>query len=395
MKLIVAASSAPDGGAGISSYAKDLTEVLRRNGHEVIYVSPQPSDRSWLDHHGVRLVPFGQEDGPIEAAKCLVALVRDEGVDAIINNDHPFVQSIAPAVPCVFISVGHLQNTNVASLACHNAAWLDYVVTISNDMRDRYISKYDLPTWKAPLIYNGVPDRGHGLQQDSEGRPLQVVFAGGSSLRKGADRVMDLADRLEGRGDPIEVAWFGSLKQEHRKKLQGRKGVILRGRTGREEFLETLRQSDVLLHPSRVEGCPMTLLEGFGFGVASIVSDGLGAMEEIVINGYNGYVCPKKDWARRALECLSFLARRRDVLDDLKRNSRKRFESGFTVEVTAAKIEHLLRNPTIDRSAPPADIPVLRWHRPFQQGSRRAPLLDRIWIKFGILREAGRVQIAS
>ena len=138
----------------------------------------------------------------------------------------------------------------------------------------------------------------------------------------------------------------------------------------------------------------MTLLEGFCSGVASIVSDGLGAMEEIVINGYNGYVCPTPGWDRRALECLTFLARRRDILDYLKQNSRKRYEAAFTVDITAANIEYLLRTPTVDRSTPQRDIPVLHWHRPFLPGSNRAPLLDRFRIRFGILREAGRVQVA-
>ena len=137
----------------------------------------------------------------------------------------------------------------------------------------------------------------------------------------------------------------------------------------------------------------MTLLEGFCFGVASLVSDGLGAMEEIVINGHNGYVCPKTDWSRRALECLTFLARHREILEDLKRNSRRRYEIAFTVEETAANIEHLLHTPTIDRSAPSKSLSVLRWHRPLLPNSTRAPLLDRFFIRFGVLREAGRVEV--
>lgn len=394
MKLLVAASSAPDGGAGISSYAKDLTEVMRRNGHEVIYVAPKPEDDSWLRQHGVELVALGQNDDPLEAAKALVSLVRRESIDAIINNDHPFVQSIAPAVASVFISVGHLQNTSVATLACHNADWLDYVVTISNDMRDRYIKKFNLPTWKAPLVYNGVPDRGYSKEAASENNKLRLVFAGGSNRRKGADRVLTLAKLLEKEDLGVEISWFGSLKPEDQKLLQACPSVSLRGHTPRDEFLSTLRHSDILLHPSRVEGCPMTLLEGFCFGVASIVSDGLGAMEEIVINGYNGYVCPKEDWGRRALECITFLARQRDILADLKQNSRLRYESAFTVEVTAANIEYLLRHPTIDRSTPSKEFPVLHWHRPFIPGTRRAPLLDRFRIRFGILREAGQAQTA-
>jgi glycosyltransferase involved in cell wall biosynthesis len=394
MKLLVAASSAPDGGAGISSYSKDLTEVLVRNGHEAIYVSPKPADDTWLRALGLRHFAFGQADDPIDSAKALVALVKRESIDAIINNDHPYVQSIAPAVGCVFVSVGHLQNTNVAALACHNAEWVDYVVTISNDMRDRFISKFNIPTWKAPLIYNGVPDRGHGLPQDPSGRPLRAVFAGGSNLRKGADRVLGLADLLQAQGKAVEIEWFGQLKDDFSRKLQGRSGVTLRGRTSRDAFLETLRQADVLLHPSRVEGCPMTILEAFGFGVASIVCDGLGAMEEIVINGYNGYVCPKNDWPRQALECLDFLASRHDVLVDMKRNSRQRFEAGFTVDVTAANVEYLLRNPTVDRTSPCADFPVLHWHRPRRPNSTKAPLVDRFRIRFGILRKAGMVHTA-
>ncbi len=49
MKILVASSSAPDRGAGISTYCREIALGLKNFGHDVIYASPLPDDFSWLD----------------------------------------------------------------------------------------------------------------------------------------------------------------------------------------------------------------------------------------------------------------------------------------------------------------------------------------------------------
>ncbi|MXE01528.1 glycosyltransferase family 4 protein, partial [Escherichia coli] len=72
----------------------------------------------------------------------------------------------------------------------------------------------------------------------------------------------------------------------------------------KEEFEKTLSSSCFLLLPSRVEGCPMVLLEALRFGVIPIVSNGKGAMREIVRHGVNGFICDLNNWCDEAYSIL-------------------------------------------------------------------------------------------
>jgi hypothetical protein len=59
------------------------------------------------------------------------------------------------------------------------------------------------------------------------------------------------------------------------------------------------------------------------------------------------------------------------------------------VERAVSKLAH----PTIDRTRPPSRTPVLRWHRPKRPDGKKAPLIDRFCIRFGILRRAGTLDL--
>jgi hypothetical protein len=72
MKILVGSSAPPDGGAGISSYARSLAECLVSLGHEVHYVSPAPENHEWLDQHGIQHVVTNQDLDALGSARALL-----------------------------------------------------------------------------------------------------------------------------------------------------------------------------------------------------------------------------------------------------------------------------------------------------------------------------------
>jgi glycosyltransferase involved in cell wall biosynthesis len=395
MRILVGTSSPVDKGAGINTYVKEIVAELRRRGHGVTLVGPAPEDSTFLDQHGVTLLPVDQHSDPELAVRQIVDAIDEGGIDCVINNDNPFVQSVAPAVGCVFLSVAHLGHTNIATLATHNHRWTDYVVTISNEMRSRVLQKFHVPVARAPVIYNGIHDPVAAASQKSLEGPLRVVYCGGGIKRKGSDLILSAIEKSPERWSGVELSIYGSLGEAAKSRLQAHPFVEVCGRVSRAEMLEALAAAHVFLLPSREEGCPMALIEAMAFGLAPIVSDGEGAMDVMVSSGVNGFVCPIAGWESQMLDCLELYARRRELLEQHGLLARQEYLDRYTVSTTVDRLLALTGVPTVDRAHRSTVIDVLKWHRPMLAGTVVAPPLDRVCIRLGILRRHGSVALAK
>ena len=396
MNLLISSSSPADKGSGINGYVNQIAAGFARRGYRVHYLAPASESRSWLDQQGILSVPHCDKDDPSGSCAAIYRYIQQHDIEGIINNDNAFLQSLAPAVRCPFISVGHMNRTNVATLAAHNHQWLDYIVTISQDMQRHYCNHFGVPINKLPIVYNGVSNPGQpGLRSRENGSRLQVIFAGGMDRNKGAGL---LARSLRAQPDlhrRIELHWFGQVAQRWQVQLANLGCVHFRGRVPRAEFLDALRNADVLLLPSYAEGCPMVMLEAMSFGVVPISSNGTGAMQRLIISGQEGFICDLRRWEDEMTACLLQLHQNTELLKRLGNAAYTRFQSDFDVEKTLDSLDFLLRNPVVDRSRVQQQIDVLRWHRPVIPGTDRAPLYDRFCIKAGILRRANKLSFSA
>jgi glycosyltransferase involved in cell wall biosynthesis len=390
MKILIGCSSPPDRGSGILTYTKELCESLIQLGVEVHFLSPVPQDGSWLEQHGIHHIGTAHAEDPIASARRVLHYIRDRRIDGAINNDNPVLQSIAPGLSCPLVVIGHLNKMSIAALACYRHQWSDYVVAISNDMQRAYVLKHGVPSIKCPVIHNGMRDPGHdGSFDQKTPNILRVIYAGDYSRRKGADLALRaiLAGREAWRGAKLD--WFGAVPDRVKKRVAGLPYVRLHGHVPREALLRALRQADVFLLPSRAEGCPMAMLEAMSLGIVPISSDGTGAMRWLIDSGVEGYICQLKRWPEQALECLQYLRDHPVVLSKMKRSVRERFMRQFQSINVAARLLQLIQQPTVDRSQPEKSFRVLCWHRPQYRDGMKAPLLDRLCMRLGVLRSAG------
>lgn len=395
MKILFASSSPPDVGSGVNAACRNLCEGLVARGHHVDFLGPAANSREWLDEYrigGLESDPAGPQ---IPQASQLLQACRESGYEGVVNNDNSLLQSIAPALRCPFISIGHMSSSSMASLACHEHHWVDYVVAISSDMQRVFTTRFGVPVSRCPVVPNGVTDPlGGGRPRNLDsGSPLRVVFAGGQSRNKGARAVSRAVRSLSDTLGDIRVDWFGTVGERFRGALDANPNVHFHGRVEREVFHTTLSQSDVFLHASFLEGCPMALLEAMGFGVVPITSSGVGAMRWIVESGRDGYVCEPRHWDRHAIECLQHLTSRPRILARMKQAARETVLRSYDSRRVADRIVELLSKPTVDRRRPAQSVDVLRWHRPRLPGRDAAPLLDRFCIRTGILRREGRLSV--
>lgn len=371
----------------------DLCEALQAQGIEVHLASPAPSDPSWLMRTKVRHFETPRRGNQTEVARRLLDLSRTIPFDGAINNDNPVLQSIAPLIAFPVIAVAHMSKSSIATLAAFNVAWLDYVVAISYDMQRALISKYQVPVIKCPVVHSGIVERSEfKLPVPSAGprRPLRLVFAGGDNKRyKAADLVAELLCAQGYTGTGAVLYWYGQVREDVRGRFAERQDVVFKGRVGREQFLRELSECDVFVFPSRYEGCPIALMEAMSYGLIPIVSDGIGAMRWMLMSGVEGYVVPLQGWANQAAQVVEYLSQNSDAVARMRQSSRKRFEKCFRMERVCEFLMDLLSRPTVKRLAPPVETEILRWHRPLRPDGRKAPLLDRLCIRLGILRREG------
>jgi glycosyltransferase involved in cell wall biosynthesis len=396
MRIIVASSSAPDLGHGISTYAREIAEAMIGLGIEVHFVSPTPSDRSWLRKHGIMHVSTDQGEDPFDAALRVLEYSQDKSIDGIINNDNPIVQSIAPALSCPLIAVGHLDKYSIATLACFQPEWSDYVVAISQDMQRKFVINNGVPLTRCPVIYNGVRDRGAADKSKTMNRrKIRAIYVGGVNRRKGVDLLLKAIEKNSKAWEGVVLDWYGGASKKIKRILEDVPYVRLHGHVASGVLRESLEKADILLFPSRAEGCPMAMLEAMSYGVVPIASDGTGAMRYLVQSGLEGYVCNLRHWPEQMLECVKHLRDNPDILIAMKQAVRKRYLAEFQSKDVATKLRDLILRPTVDRKKPRREFTVLRWHRPLRPDGLKAPLLDRFYIRFGFLRRAGKLRISE
>ena len=100
-----------------------------------------------------------------------------------------------------------------------------------------------------------------------------VLFAGTLIERKGPQYVLDAAARFPGATFRLVGAGRDGFEEGLRQKIaqSNLKNVTLEGPTTQARMLEIMRQSDVFLLPSRLEGIPKVTLEAAATGLPCVV----------------------------------------------------------------------------------------------------------------------------
>ena len=102
------------------------------------------------------------------------------------------------------------------------------------------------------------------------------------------------------------------------------------GAKQQSELVAHYQQADLLLLPSEHESFGMVMVEAMACGTGVIAIEGSGGPEEVIINGRNGYVCPKDNYAQKILELLQ----NEEELTCLKEKAVEVVQKSYSVEAT-------------------------------------------------------------
>jgi len=179
-----------------------------------------------------------------------------------------------------------------------------------------------------PVIYNGI-DMERFCPEDSAAKKhdktIRVFFSGNLTLRKGAQWLPEIADRLDKN---IVIYYTAGLRTK--RQLPDRANLISVGRVAYDAMPERYRQMDILLMPTVREGFGLAVVEAMASGLPVVASD-CSAIPELIDNGRGGFLCPVGD-VKGFAEKLNFLAVSPGLRKEMGQYNRAKAERLFTVE---------------------------------------------------------------
>jgi glycosyltransferase involved in cell wall biosynthesis len=174
--------------------------------------------------------------------------------------------------------------------------WRNASAVIANSNGLRHLAVTFDPRFEIPIIPNGVDLE---LYQTVERDWLspRLLSVGRIVHQKGLDLAMHALGGLKDfnwewriAGDGPQMQALQSLAQE----LGIDDRVFFLGWQSREQIIESYKQSNVFLFPSRHEGMPNALLEAMASGLP-VIATCIAGNEELVAEGETGYLVPAED----------------------------------------------------------------------------------------------------
>jgi glycosyltransferase involved in cell wall biosynthesis len=177
------------------------------------------------------------------------------------------------------------------------------------------------------LLPNFIFDPGPG-EPPGERKDF-FLFVGRLSREKGAHTLLEAFARLP----ESKLVIIGDGPERERMEEVGRSSpnIVFAGRKGKAEVLQAMKECKALLFPSIwYEGLPFTIIEAFAVGTP-VFASAIGAMQELIRDGYNGFHFPPGD-AETLRKKISGFERRAEANGPLYENARETWLRNYDPE---------------------------------------------------------------
>ncbi|MDQ5809099.1 MAG: glycosyltransferase family 4 protein, partial [Actinomycetota bacterium] len=187
------------------------------------------------------------------------------------------------------------------------------------------------------------PGAGAGVRAELGLGPDDVVVTMLAVLRegKGHDVAIEAVAALRDRFPRLRLLVLG--EGPHRAEIERMAAplgdrVLLAGQ--RNDVMDVLDATDVLLHPTRIDALPTSLIEAAAAGVPVVATD-VGGVPEIVVDGEGGLLVPNPPSAGPVADALARLLEDDGARAAMGAAARRAFEERFTAERWAQRLRAL------------------------------------------------------
>jgi glycosyltransferase involved in cell wall biosynthesis len=208
----------------------------------------------------------------------------------------------------------------------------DYVVCVSDFVRNNLILETNSKEiHKFKTIFNGVGvDNTFDKEFDNLSK-LKIIFAGRVEVSKG---ILVLLESIKGLETHLYIAGDGTALEKSKRfvfenKLSDK--VTFLGKLTSENLHNYYKESDLLIVPSlRVEGFPMSIIEGMSYYLPVIASK-IGGNVDAVIDNKTGFLVTPGD-ARELSDKINFFNTYPEKIKELGINARNLVSQRFSNE---------------------------------------------------------------
>ena len=320
---------------------------LRKKGYGVIYCG-RPASRflSKAKSNSFRYYPldFNADFNPITSYR-LRKIIKKERIDLVCLGREKELRLLAPVLwwdrrPSVIIRKGLAVIKNRLRFKIIYDRIVDAVVTPSNALSEYLLETLPwLSAEKVKVLHNGVEIPGEvkrGIFRKElgiEAHTFLAVVLGRLTPQKGHKFLFTALSMLEHKIDDTQVVVIG----------EGEEGRVLRDQVDRLEIRHLVRfighrwdvsnilaDADLLIHPSRYEGMPNTVLEALAHGTPILATD-IPGVREIALRADIIAMVPPEDpesLAKLILRLKSDLSYRQL----LARNGKKHVQKYFSLD---------------------------------------------------------------
>ncbi len=202
--------------------------------------------------------------------------------------------------------------------------YADYIIPVSNNLKEKLINRHGKKDEKIKLIYNGIDidiDRSMVNSREKDEK-FKFLFVGRLVEIKNVELLLQGLHYIKNKGKDFVCNIIGDGEDlEKLKKIS--KDLGLDSKVNflgyRNDILEFMTKSDVLILTSKMEGIPITIIEAFASKLP-VISTAVGGVLEMIVNGKTGILfdLENKDEFNRVL--LDLLENKYD-LDKLSCNA--------------------------------------------------------------------------
>ena len=304
------------------------------------------------------------------AAACLVGAIETRDYDGIFINvlSDRLQTNIARYLPENLTRVMIVHNITPGTYAAARAV-RDHVhatIGVAVRCRDDLVARYGFPASRTFSILNAVegPAPRQLEQTRTPAKRLRVIcFGRMEDASKGIFLLPAIVDKLP-RTIDLTIAGDGPDLPQLRQRLAHRgKTVTFTGAIDPSTAGDLLARHDVLIMPSRFEGCPLALLEAMAVGCVPVASRLRGVTDTIVKDGVEGHLFAVGDHDAAA-RMIRKLDADRDLLARMSLAARRTIAERFTVREMAERYHDVIRGISEKRPQLAPSLPISDWSMP-------------------------------
>lgn len=201
----------------------------------------------------------------------------------------------------------------------------DYIISPSEFYKDETVRYFNFDEKKIKVIPNGVDINFFYPKMIKTDKKI-VLFAGGTSYRKGYDIVIETYKKIKRHDVEFWVIGDGGYFD----------GIKFFRNVPYEQMPEFYNKASVIIHPSRNENCPKVILEAMSCGKPVVTLNVTGNVE-LIDSGIDGICTNRESFADEVNRLLND----EDVRKKMGENARKKIVEKYSLETMIDRYKNL------------------------------------------------------